>query len=128
VTSAGNGRVGWALQQDYAEAAAAVLSGNGHENTIYELSGRLLTQEEFASALGTVLGKEVPVQQVDDDTYADIMKGAGVPDFLIPFLVEIQKDIREGTLEVESNDFEKLLGCPATQISEGLTQIVKGIS
>lgn len=128
VTSAGTGKVGWALQQDYAEAAAAVLSGNGHENTIYELSGKLLTQEELASALSTVLGKEVPVQQVDDTTYVDIMKGAGVPDFLIPFLVDIQKGIREGTLEIESNDFEKLLGRPATPISVGLTQIVKGIS
>ncbi|WP_404469423.1 SDR family oxidoreductase [Sutcliffiella horikoshii] len=128
VTSAGNGKVGWALQQDYAEAAVAVLTGNGHENTIYELSGKLLTQEEFVSALGNVLGKEVPVQQVDDNTYADIMKGAGVPDFLIPFLVEIQTGIREGTLEVESNDFEKLLGRSATPISDGLNQVVNDIS
>lgn len=128
VTSAGNGKVGWALQQDYAEAAASVLSGNGHENTIYELSGKLLTQEELASAVGNVLGKEVPVQQVDDATYADIMKSVGLPDFLIPMLIDIQKGVREGTLEVESNDFEKLLGRSATPISEGLTQIIKGIS
>jgi NAD(P)H dehydrogenase (quinone) len=73
LTSAGSGKVGWALQQDYAEAAAAVLLGNGHDNTVYELSGNLLTQVEFASALGTVLGKDVPVQQVNDVTYADIM-------------------------------------------------------
>lgn len=128
VTSAGNGKVGWALQQDYADAAVAVLTGSGHENTIYELSGKLLTQEEFVSALGNVLGKEVPVQQVDDKTYANIMKGAGVPDFLIPFLGEIQTGIREGTLEVESNDFEKLLGRSATPISDGLNQVVNGIS
>jgi NAD(P)H dehydrogenase (quinone) len=128
VTSAGTGKVGWALQQDYAEAAALVLTGNGHENTIYELSGKLLTQDEMANALGKVLGKEVPVHQVDDTTYADIMKGAGVPDFFIPFLVAIQKGIREGTLEIESNDFEKLLGRPATPVIEGLTQIVKEIS
>ena len=110
VTSAENGKVGWALQQDYADAAAAVLSGEGHENTVYELSGKLLTQEEIASALGEVLGKEVPVQHVDDAAYRDIMKNAGVPDFLIPMVVDIQKGIREGTLEVESDDFEKVLG------------------
>jgi len=127
VTSAGTGKVGWALQQDYAEAAAAVLAGNGHENTFYELSGKLFTQEEFASALGAVLGKVVPVQQVDDASYAEILKGTGVPEFLIPFLVGIQKDIREGTLEIESSDFEKLLGRPATPLSEGLSQIVKRI-
>ncbi|OMP66272.1 SDR family oxidoreductase [Domibacillus epiphyticus] len=127
VTSAGTGKVGWALQQDYAEAAAAVLSGEGHENTVYELSGKLLTQDELVSALGAILGKEVLVQQVNDSAYAEIMKGAGVPDFLIPMLVGIQKDIREGTLEIESNDFEKLLGRPAAPINEGLTQIVNGI-
>jgi NAD(P)H dehydrogenase (quinone) len=128
VTSAESGKVGWALQQDYAEAAAAVLAGNGHENTIYELSGKLLTQEEFVSALGTVLGKEISVQQVDDDTYAGIMKGAGVPEFILPFLVGIQKGIRDGELEVESNDFEKLLGRPATPVNEALGQIVSQIS
>ncbi|MCY8000511.1 SDR family oxidoreductase [Bacillus haynesii] len=128
VTSAENGKVGWALQQDYADAAAAVLSGEGHENTVYELSGELLTQEEIASALGEVLGKEVPVQHVDDAAYRDIMKNAGVPDFLIPMIVDIQKGIREGTLEVESDDFEKVLGRPLTPIKEGLAQIVGGIS
>ena len=128
MTSAGNGKVGWALQQDYAEAAAAVLSGDGHENTIYELSGKVLTQEEIAAALGIVLGKEVTVQQVDDATYADIMQDAGVPDFVIPILVEIQKSIRVGSLDVESNDFEKLLGRPATPIHEALSQIVNGIT
>ncbi|MBT2686694.1 SDR family oxidoreductase [Bacillus sp. ISL-47] len=128
VTSAQTGKVGWALQQDYAEAAAAVLSGSGHENSVYELSGKLLTQEELASALGAVLGKGVPVKHVDDAAYAEMMKGAGVPDFLIPMLVDIQKDIREGTLESESNDFAKLLCRPAASIQEGLIQIVNSIS
>ena len=124
VTSAGNGKVGWALQQDYAEAAAAVLTGEGHENTIYELSGKLLSQEEFASALSKVIQKEVKVLPVDDNAYAETMKAAGIPDFVVPMLVNIQKDIREGTLEVVSNDFEKLLGRPATGIVEGIAQLV----
>ncbi|MFC0274888.1 SDR family oxidoreductase [Metabacillus herbersteinensis] len=128
VTSAGSGRIGWALQQDYAEAAAAVLSENGHENTIYELSGKLMTQEGFASVLGTVLDKEVPLQQVDDATYSNIMKGAGVPDFIIPMLVDIQKGIREGSLEIGSQDFEKVLGRPTTPISQALSQIVNEIT
>jgi NAD(P)H dehydrogenase (quinone) len=128
VTSAGEGKVGWALQQDYADAAAAVLVGSGHENTVYELSGPLLTQEELASALGNVLGKEVPVQQVSDEKYAEIMKGLGLPDFVIPIVVGIQESIRNGSLEVESNDFEKVLGRPVAPINESLTQLVNAIS
>jgi len=124
VTSAGSGRVGWALRREYAEAAAAVLSGNGHENTIYELSGQPLTQDEFAAILGEVLGREVPVQHVDDDTYANIMKQAGVPDAVIPFLVGIQQGIREGNLDVKSDDFARLLGRPPTPVREGLKELL----
>jgi NAD(P)H dehydrogenase (quinone) len=127
-SAAGEGKVGWALQQDYADAAAAVLLGNGHENTVYELSGPLLTQEELASALGNVLGKEIPVQQVSDEKYAEIMKGIGLPDFVIPIVVGIQESIRNGSLEVESNDFEKVLGRPVTPINEALKQLVNVIS
>ncbi|AND40518.1 SDR family oxidoreductase [Cytobacillus oceanisediminis] len=128
VTSAGEGKVGWALQQDYADAAAAVLLGNGHENTVYELSGPLLTQEELASALGNVLGKEIPVQQVSDEKYAEIMKGLGLPDFVLPIVVGIQESIRNGSLEVKSNDFEKVLGRPVTPIDDALNQLVNTIS
>lgn len=124
VTSAGSGKVGWALQQDYAEAAAEVLAGEGHENTIYELSGKPLSQEEIAAAVSQVIGKEVPVQQVDDNTYAEIMTQAGIPDFVVPMLVAIQKGIREGTLDIESNDFEKLLGRPETPVVEGIRELI----
>lgn len=128
VTSAESGKVGWALQQEYAEAAAAVLAGEGHENTVYELSGKLLTQAELVTALGDVLGKEVPLQQVDDEQYADIMKQAGVPEFALPIVVGIQQGIREGQLEIESQDFEKLLGRPLTPIAKALDQIVSGLN
>lgn len=128
VTSAGNGKVGWAPQQDYAEAAAVVLSGSGHENTIYELSGKLLTEAELASAVSRVIGKEIVVQQVDDATYADIMKGVGVPDFAIPIVVGIQRSIREGSLALASRDFEKLLGRPATPVEQALRQLMPTIS
>lgn len=127
LTSAGSGKVGWATRRDYAQAAAAVLAGEGHENTVYELSGKLTTQEELVSILAGVLGREVPVQQVDDAAYAGIMSGAGVPEPVVPILVGIQSAIRDGALEVESNDLQKLLGRPATPLEEALRQIVNEI-
>ncbi|GAF65782.1 NmrA [Bacillus sp. TS-2] len=125
ITSAGKeGKVGWALQQDYADAAAAVLVESGHENTVYELSGPLLTQNELVSALGKVINEEIPVQQVSDEEYAEIMKGLGLPEFIIPLLVGIQKSIRNGSLDVESNDFKKVLGRPVTPISDALAKLI----
>ncbi|MEK5551367.1 MULTISPECIES: SDR family oxidoreductase [Paenibacillus] len=127
LTSAGSGKVGWATRADYAQAAATVLSGEGHENTIYELSGKPITQEEFAAVLAEVLGKNVPVQQVDDATYAEVMLGAGVPEGAIPIVVGIQQAIREGALDVVSSDFEKLLKRSLTPLSQGISELIKQI-
>jgi NAD(P)H dehydrogenase (quinone) len=128
ITSVGTGKAGWALRQDFAEAIAKVLTGGGHENTIYELTGKSITVEELVSALENVSGKEITVQHVDDAGYTDILKGAGVPEALIPALVEMQKDIRIGEYEVESNDFEKITGHPFTSINDALSQIVRQFS
>ncbi|XEC96062.1 SDR family oxidoreductase [Paenibacillus tarimensis] len=124
VTSAGEGKVGWAGRQDYAEAAASVLAGEGHNNTVYELSGKPLTQEEFTSIVAEVIGREVQVSQVDDETYGKIMGGAGVPEQMIPFLVAIQSGIREGFLDIESDDLPNLLGRPTTPLSDALRQML----
>jgi len=124
ITSAGAGRVGWAGRRDYAQAAANVLVGEGHDNTVYELSGKPLTQEELAAIVSEAIGKDIPVQQVDDETYGKMMSGAGVPEPVVPFLVEVQKAIRAGHLDIESNDFEKLLGRPATPLGDALRTIL----
>lgn len=123
VTSAGEGKVGWATRRDYAEAAAAVLTGEGHNNTVYELSGTPTTQAELAGIVGEVLGKEVQVQQVDDATYSSIMAGVGVPEAVLPIVVAIQSAIREGALDITSNDFTKLLQRPLTPLSEGVREL-----
>ncbi|MNN55282.1 Quinone oxidoreductase 2 [compost metagenome] len=116
--------MGWAGRRDYAAAAARVLAGEGHHNTVYELSGKPLTQEELASIVAGVSGREIEVQQVDDESYGRIMVSAGVPEAMIPFVVGIQRDIREGALDVESNDFDKLLDRPITPLGEVLKQII----
>jgi len=128
LTSAGSGKVGWALRQEYAEAAALVLAGEGHDNTIYELSGEPHTQEDLAAALGTVLGKEVPVIQLDDAAYGEAMKGAGVPEAALPFVLSIQKGIRDGELTAPNSHFEQILGHPLTPLVQGLSQLVDGVS
>lgn len=124
VTSAGEGKVGWAARRDYAEAAAVVLAGEGHENAVYELSGQPATQAELAAIVGGVLGKEVPVQQVNDEAYSSIMAGAGVPEAALPIVVAIQAAIREGALDIDSGDFVKLLQRPLTPLSEGVSAML----
>lgn len=120
VHATGSAKVGWATRSDYAHAAAAILAGEGHDNTVYELSGKPITQAELAAIAGEVLGKDIPVQNVDSAAYAEIMKGAGLSDFVVSMLVDMQSAIAQGALDVESNTLEQLLGRPAQPLSEGI--------
>lgn len=124
--SSGTGKAGWALRRDYAEAAANVLIGEGHEGAVYELSGPLRTQEELAAIVGEAAGKSIQVIHVDDEAFGEAMKQAGVPEQAMPFVVGIPAAIREGVLEVESDDLEKLLGRPLTPLAEGVQELQKG--
>jgi len=127
VTAAEDGKVGWALQKDYAAAAAKVLSESGHENTIYELSAQPLTQSELVSAVEEVIDQEIPIKKVSDEEYKQIMKESGMPESALPMVVAIQKGIRDGALNVESDDFEKLLGRPATPIKKSLKELLQEV-
>lgn len=124
VHATGSAKVGWATRSDYAHAAAAVLAGEGHDNSVYELSGKPITQAELAAIAGEVLGKDIPVQNVDSAAYAEIMKGAGLPEFVVSMLVDMQSAIAQGALDVESDTLEQLLGRPAQPLSEGIKALL----
>lgn len=127
LTSAGEGRVGWAARNDYAVAAAAVLAGDGHENRVYELAGPPRTYEEFARAIGSVLGREVAVQQVDDPAYGEFLSGLGLPEWMVETFTDVQRGIREGALDVERGDLETLLGRAVTPLEENIRGILKNV-
>jgi NAD(P)H dehydrogenase (quinone) len=124
VTSAGEGKIGWVFRPDLAEAAANVLLAEGHENKIYELSGENLTQQQFVDTLNKILGKEVPLLEVDDASYEEMLKGAGVPEAYLPMLVMTQKGIREGGLESSHTDLNFLLERQATPLKQALTHLL----
>ncbi|MEG0443139.1 MAG: SDR family oxidoreductase [Carnobacterium sp.] len=124
VTSAGNGRVGWVPRVDYAEAAAVILAAGGHENNIYELSGTPQTYTDMAQILSSLADKEVPVLQVDDGAYRQSLIDHNTPEGYLDFYVGIQQAIRQGDLDVESEDLPHLLNRPAITLQESLTEIV----
>ena len=125
ITSAGEGKIGWVYRPDLAEATANVLIADGHENQIYELSGENLTQKQFVDTLGEVLGKEIPLLEVDDASYEEILKKSGVPEAYLPMLVMTQKGIREGGLEATHTDLELLLNHKGTSLKQALTTLLE---
>lgn len=125
LTSAGNGRVGWLPRSDYAEAAAAVLTTDGHEDKIYELSGTPSTHEDLGRALSKVLGYPVQVQNVDDAAYKEALIAAGVPEAGAEVALSIQKSIREGALDIDRSDLQELIGHQGTPLKEAISALLK---
>ncbi|MGG5740990.1 MULTISPECIES: SDR family oxidoreductase [Bacillus cereus group] len=124
ITSAGKGKIGWVYRPDLAEAAANILVADGHKNKIYELSGENLTQKQFVDTLSEVLGKEVPLLEVDDSSYEEMLKGAGVPEAYLSMLAMTQKGVREGGLESTHTDLDFLLKRQATPLKQALTHLL----
>jgi NAD(P)H dehydrogenase (quinone) len=113
VYMAANGKTGWALKREYAEAAVNVLVGNDFPE-ILELSHAPITYAELAEALKEASGQSFDVVAADEERFVDNLVEAGFPESVAEVFVAIQKDIEASQLDVVSNDFEDVLGKPLT--------------
>lgn len=123
--SAGEGKIGWALKREFAEAAVNVLTGKAAAPEILELSGTSITYAELAEALKTASGKKFEVVSMNDADYKTTLINNDVPESVVGFILMIQNDIRNGELTVISNDFEKTLGKPLTPLVEALKEFLQ---
>ncbi|WAB80879.1 NmrA family NAD(P)-binding protein [Microcella daejeonensis] len=127
LTSAGQGRVASASRRDYAEAAAAVITGEGHEGAVYELSGDVAWGfDELAAAASTVTGATIAVQQVTPEQHVAALTGAGLDAGTAGFVVALDGDIRSGLLASTSGDLARLIGRPTTPLEQSLRAALAG--
>ncbi|WP_372451693.1 SDR family oxidoreductase [Glycomyces salinus] len=129
LTSAAEGaRVASASRADYAAAAIAVLTGTGHENRAYELSGDdAWSFEEYATAVSKRLGREIPVSRVPAETHKEILVGAGVPEPIAAILVDVDAAISRGLLERRNGDLSDLIGRPTTPMPQAIDEAATGL-
>ncbi|WP_067474444.1 NAD(P)H-binding protein [Actinomadura hibisca] len=101
LTSSTGGRgLNTAFRSDLAQAAANVLTGEGHIGRAYDFTGPLWTYPAVAEALG------VPYREVPD-------AGPGA-------MAWLNAQVRAGSMEYQSPDLEKVLGRPAVSMLEHL--------
>jgi NAD(P)H dehydrogenase (quinone) len=124
VGSAGDGRVSLATRKDYAEAAAAVALGEGHEGKVYELGGEAVTLTELASIVSEATGHPVSYTEVPAATLQGILEGAGFPAPVAATFADVDTRIAEGDLHVTSGDLERLIGRPATPVRDAVAAAV----
>ncbi|MEU9956718.1 SDR family oxidoreductase [Streptomyces sp. NPDC050982] len=127
VQAAGEGRISAASRADYAAAAVAVLTGEGHENKTYELGGdTAFGFAEYAAELSRQTGKEIAYNSVPGEVYEGILTGAGLPAPFAAILAGVDASIEKGELVVATGDLSRLTGRPTTPIAESIAAALKG--
>ncbi|WP_256839370.1 SDR family oxidoreductase [Ornithinimicrobium faecis] len=123
--STAGGRISAAPRADFAEAAAVVLTTEGHQGKVYELAGdNSFTLDDLATAFAEVLNTEVSHRDVDADTHREMLTAAGLDEGLVGFLVAVDQSTAQGALESSSTDLSQLIGRP----TEPLATTVQGWS
>ncbi|MEV5462802.1 SDR family oxidoreductase [Streptomyces cellulosae] len=126
VAAAGEGRVSSASRADYAAAAVAVLTGEGHENTTYELGGdEAWSFAEYAAELSRQTGREIVYNPVTTEALTGILTGAGLPEPVAATFAGVDAAIAKGELVVDSGDLSRLIGRPTTPLAEAIAAELK---
>ncbi|WP_062341987.1 SDR family oxidoreductase [Novosphingobium sp. CCH12-A3] len=136
-SNAGEGREAMVWRDDCIESAVAVLTGEGHEGRIYNITGpELQTFGEVAAIMAEVTGRPVEYVSLDDEGQYAMFDAMGIPrrpvDDLevagIPWnsddMVSFGRAIREGFLELCTDDVERLTGRKARSVRQMIQENV----
>ena len=103
---------------DLAEAAAIVLTGDGHDSATYQLAGPdSLSQLDMAKIISEVIGKPVSAEAKSKNEFIESAEKAGMTADRIEQLTVMNGHYDEHGLVGNSNVLEWILGRPATNFS-----------
>jgi NAD(P)H dehydrogenase (quinone) len=131
LTNAGAGREAMVWREDCVDCAVAVLTNDGHDNKAYPITGPNLENfEEVAAMMSEITGKPIEFVETDDEGMFASFDAMGIPRKPvddqsvegIPWnsedMVSFGRAIREGYLEICTDDVEKITGRKARSVRE----------
>lgn len=114
----GQGRISAATRADYAEAAAVVLTTEGHAGAVYELGGdEAFTLAELAGAISAATGQPITHTDLTANDFARALTDADVPAELADVLADADAGMSRGELFTSSADLRRLIGRPTTPLA-----------
>lgn len=124
--SADGGRVGAVPRADYAAAAAAVMTTDGHRDQIYELGAdEPFTMSELAAEITRQSGALVAYTDLPAEEYVQALVGFGIPEPYAAALADSDEGIARGELRTDSGDLRRLIGRPTTSLAEAVAAGLK---
>lgn len=121
----GEGRISAAPRADYAEAAAVVLTTEGHDGQIYELGGdESFTLSQLAAEISRQTGREIPYNNLTVEEYTEALKSLGLPEFIAQAIAGWDVEAAKDQLYDDSKTLSRLLGHPTTPLAETVKAIL----
>lgn len=118
IGSAGSGKIASAARADFADAAVAVLTSQGHDGKIYELAGDdAYTLAELAAEVSRQAGKTLEYKNLAESDYAAALAGFGLPKELAAAIASWDVAASHGALFDDGKQLSALIGRPTTPIS-----------
>ncbi|ELQ6224794.1 SDR family oxidoreductase [Cronobacter turicensis] len=126
IGSAGDGKIASASRQDYAEAAAKVLTLDNQAGRVYELAGdNAWTLRDLTALLTKETGKTVAYQNLSEADFAAALAGAGLPEGFAKLLADSDIGASKGGLFDDSRQLSALIGRPTTSLETSLRESLK---
>ncbi|WP_372773420.1 SDR family oxidoreductase [Pantoea sp. WEP] len=115
IGAAGNGRIASAAREDYAAAAAEVISRDDQAGKVYELAGDdSYTLAEFSAEIARQYGEQVEYVNLPPAEFSAALIEAGLPAPLAELLADSDAGAAQGALFDDSHTLSKLIGRPTT--------------
>lgn len=114
-----DGKLGMIDVRDIADAAFAVLTGEGHEGKSYILTGpEAISFNDIAKIFSKVLDKEVKYVNVPGEASIQAMVGMGVPEWIAKGYAELSEGFSANFANNTTQNVEILTGHPARSFED----------
>ncbi|HEY8359616.1 MAG TPA: SDR family oxidoreductase [Ramlibacter sp.] len=126
IGSARDGKISGATREDYAEAAAVVVTSSGHNGKRYELAGdEGWTLADLAAKISRQTGREIPYKDMPESDYAAALVSFGIPEAFASMLAGCDVAAANGALFDDSRQLSALIGRGTTPLAESVHRALK---
>ncbi len=125
--AAGQGRIAGAARADYAAAATAVLTQDGHDGQTYELAGApAYTLAGLAAEISSQTGRDIPYVDLPQAEYAKALTDAGLPGGMAAAYASFDAAAAMGALDGDGAVLARLIGRDSTPLAVSVREALAG--
>ncbi|SCD19617.1 triphenylmethane reductase (TMR)-like proteins [Proteiniphilum saccharofermentans] len=125
VGSAGEGKISSATREDFAEAAAVVVTSENQQGKVYELAGDdYFTLTDLAAEISRQTGKEIPYKNLPETEYAEMLKSFGLPEGMAKAIASFDTGASKNDLFDDNKQLSRLIGRPTTPLIQSVKDIL----